>query len=73
MTVSTDSVIHAHSLMDIIFAAEGGITPEELEIQVNEQFGADVRFTNCSELIFTLQQLVAFLLQKGKSPITMAN
>jgi probable metal-binding protein len=52
--------------MDLIFAAEAGITPEDLERQVYEHFGEAARFTNCSELIFTLPQLLAFLLQRGK-------
>ncbi len=66
MTATTEKAIHAHSVMDLIFAAEDGITPEELERQVIGHYGEDPRFTNCSELIFTLPQLLTFLLQRGK-------
>ena len=66
MTVTTENILHAHSVMDLIFAAADGISPEELERQVIEQFGDSVRFTNCNESIFTLPQLLTFLLQRGK-------
>lgn len=65
MTTETDNV-HGHDLLSLIAAAEPGLTLEALVAEVNRRWGISTTFRTCSQRDLTLNQLVQFLLERGK-------
>ena len=61
-----NNVIHAHDVLDMVAASNSGIILEELRSTLNAQFGPDVRFTNCADARFTVDELLLFLEARGK-------
>lgn len=58
--------IHGHEVIFLVHDAPKPLTRAELEKAVQDQFGADARFHTCSMSDLTLEQLLQFLLSKGK-------
>ncbi len=61
-----DTVIHAHDVLHMVGESNGGILLEELRTELNTRFGPDVRFTNCADARFTVDELLHFLQARGK-------
>ena len=59
------NVVHAHKLMDFIQANPQLRTLDEVKTSFTNQFG-DVRFTNCTNNIYTLDEIFEFLFQRNK-------
>ncbi len=59
------NVIHAHALMDFMQANPQLTTMDEVKIEFKKHFG-DVRFTNCTNQIYTFDEIVEFLFQRNK-------
>ncbi|MCK4903104.1 MAG: DUF2492 family protein [Candidatus Marinimicrobia bacterium] len=60
-----DKVIHAHALMDFIDENPNILSILELKTKFQKQFG-DVRFTNCTNQIYNLEEIFTFLSQRNK-------
>lgn len=58
-------IIHAHKLMDFIQANPQLSTLDEIKNSFTNQFG-DVRFTNCTNNIYTFDEIFEFLFQRNK-------
>ena len=56
--------IHAHEMLALL--KDEPLTKEQLSAKVTQQFGEDVRFHTCSLQNLTLDELLAFLLQRQK-------
>ena len=57
---------HAHEVLNLIVNDAGTFTIDSLKEKVHTQFGSDARFTNCFGYLFDVDQLVQFLIQRGK-------
>ena len=60
-----DNVIHAHVLMDFILTNQQLSSLEEIKKEFTIQFG-DVRFTNCTNNIYTFNEIIEFLSKRNK-------
>ena len=60
-----DNVIHAHILMDFIQANQQISNVHELKLAFEKQFG-DVRFTNCTNQLYTFEEILDFLSKRNK-------
>jgi probable metal-binding protein len=63
---SVETEVHAHEVIDLIRQASPALTPEGVIRAVNERFGPAARFHTCSLQGMTVEQVVQFLLQRGK-------
>ena len=59
------NVIHAHKLMDFIQANPQLSSLEDIKNSFTDQFG-NVRFTNCTNNIYTFDEIIDFLNQRRK-------
>lgn len=59
------NIIHAHKLMDFIQTNPQLRTIDEIKNSFTDQFG-DVRFTNCTNNIYTFDEIFDFLFQRNK-------
>ena len=69
MSTSTQSPsIHGHEIIHLIYSVESSnpFTPAELAAEVARRFGTEARFHTCSPGSMTIEELVAFLLSRGK-------
>jgi len=60
------SVLHIHEVLDIIYNSEKIFTIEELKQEVVKNFGEDISLTSCSDNEFEINDMVNFMLEKGK-------
>lgn len=60
-----NKVIHAHELMDFIQANPQLSTLAELKVEFEKQHG-DVRFTNCTNQVYTFEEILDFLSARNK-------
>ncbi len=60
-----NKVIHAHTLMDFMQTNPNISTISELKAEFEKQFG-DVRFTNCTNQVYTFEEILEFLSQRNK-------
>lgn len=61
-----ENVVHAHDVLHKVAECNDGIGLEELQTHLNEQYGQAVRFTNCADARFTIDELLLFLESRGK-------
>jgi len=60
-----NNVKHAHELMDFMQANPQISSLDELKVEFEKQHG-DVRFTNCTNQIYTFEEILEFLSQRNK-------
>ena len=60
-----NNTIHAHVLMDFIDKNPNILSIQELKMKFEEQYGR-VIFTNCTNQIYTLEEIYEFLAQRNK-------
>ena len=60
------SEIHGHQILTLLMQASQPIDRESLTATVSERFGEGVTFCTCSEQGLSLDDLLTFLLSKGK-------
>ena len=58
--------IHGHEVMEMMLAAERGLTRGELVSAIVERFGPAARFHTCSADGLTATEIVEFLESRGK-------
>ena len=58
--------IHAHDVLDILGASEAPLAEAELLGRITARYGQAASFTNCRGDRFTFDELVAFMLERGK-------
>ena len=61
-----ENVIHAHDVLHMVAESNDGIVLHELRAILNERYGSAVRFTNCGDARFTVDELLEFLETRGK-------
>lgn len=59
-------LLHIHEVLNIIYNSDKIFTIEELKQEVINSFGENVSFTSCSENKFEINEMVDFMLQRGK-------
>lgn len=59
-------LLHIHEVLNIIYNSDKNFTIEELKQEVINNFGEDISFTSCSENEFEINEMVDFMLQRGK-------
>lgn len=59
------NVIHAHALMDFMQANPQLTTISEVKTEFEKHFG-EVHFTNCTNQVYTFDEIVEFLFQRNK-------
>ena len=59
------NVIHAHALMDFMQANPQLASLEAIKTEFEKHFG-DVRFTNCTDQIYTFDEIIEFLTARNK-------
>ena len=59
-------LLHIHEVLNIIYNSDKVFTIEELKQEVINNFGEDISFTSCSESEFEINDMVDFMLQRGK-------
>lgn len=58
--------IHGHDVLDHMIASGATYTRESLAAAMRERFGTDARYHTCSAEGMTAEQLIAFLIARGK-------
>lgn len=58
--------IHGHDVIHLIHDAGGTLTRATLAQEVRQQFGPEARFHTCSAGGMSLDDLLAFLISRGK-------
>ena len=66
INIQAMSVIHIHEVLDIIYNSEKVYTIEELNKEVIENYGEDISITSCSDHEFEINDMVNFMLERGK-------
>ncbi|MBW7893780.1 MAG: YecH family protein [Opitutaceae bacterium] len=61
-----ENLIHGHDVLDYIIASGATFTRETLATAIRAHFGADARFHTCSAAGMTAEQLIDFLIARGK-------
>lgn len=59
-------LLHIHEVLNIIYNSDKNFTIEELKQEVINNFGEDISFTSCSENEFEINEMVDFMLHRGK-------
>jgi len=59
-------VLHIHEVLNIIYGSDKIYTIEELKQEVLDSFGEDVNFTSCSDNRFFIDDMIDFMVQRGK-------
>ncbi len=58
--------IHGHEIIHLIHGAQPPLTRSGLDAEVRARFGPGARFHTCSAQAMTLDQLLLFLIARGK-------
>lgn len=61
--------LHAHEVLNLVVNNPGKFTVDSLKEEVNNRFGSEAQFTNCSGYLFDFDQLLQFLTSRGKIEI----
>ena len=61
-----ETVIHAHDVLGMVAESPDGMPLQELRVVLNSKYGPEVRFTNCADAKFTVDELLVFLESRGK-------
>lgn len=59
-------IYHAHDVLHFLADSD----KERSISEIQEVFGEDARFKNCQEVLFTIDELIAFLSSRGKINMT---
>ena len=59
------NVIHAHELMDFMQTNPQFSSLDEIKAEFEKQHG-EVKFTNCTNQIYTFEEILVFLSQRNK-------
>ncbi|UTV27833.1 YecH family metal-binding protein [Photobacterium atrarenae] len=62
----TMTSIHAHTVLNLLLAAETPYSEQSLQQAITAEYGEDVRFHTCSLQDLTLEALLIFFLERGK-------
>ena len=62
-------MIHAHEILKLIGSNERKFTKATLEDAVNESFGVDAKFTNCSGNVYNYDEIFQFFINRNKLQI----
>jgi probable metal-binding protein len=54
----------------MVAESNDGMRLSDLRTELQQKFGPDVRFTNCADAMFTVDELLAFLQARGKISVT---
>jgi probable metal-binding protein len=65
-TTGSTSSVHGHDVIHLIRDAAEPFTRQTLAAEIDRRYGADARFHTCSAGGMTLDQLLAFLIARGK-------
>ena len=60
-----NKVVHAHALMDFMEENPKYLTVAKLKTEFEKQYG-EVMFTNCTNQIYTIEEIIVFLSQRNK-------
>ncbi|MFC1760319.1 DUF2492 family protein [Candidatus Neomarinimicrobiota bacterium] len=60
-----NKVMHAHTLMDFMEENPKFLTTAELRSEFEKQYG-EVMFTNCTNQVYTFEEILVFLSQRNK-------
>lgn len=69
----TNELVHAHEVMKIVDSAEDKFSVEELKSFLEEKFGENVQFTNCSGQPFSFSEIMEFMEMRGKIEVDSDN
>jgi probable metal-binding protein len=64
--MNTTQPIHGHEVIQLLHAANPPLTRNALHAEVTRRWGESARFYTCSAEDLTLDDLLAFLAQRGK-------
>ena len=59
-------LLHIHEVLNIIYNSDKILTIEELKQEVINTFGENISLTSCSDHEFEINDMVDFMLQRGK-------
>ncbi len=62
--------VHGHEVINTVKNLDQTMSKNELVSTINEKFGEDTLFYNCSKNSMTAEQIISFFEQKGKLIIT---
>ncbi len=57
---------HGHDVLDLMIASGATYTRASLAAAIQEKFGPEVRYHTCSADDMTAEQLIEFLISRGK-------
>ncbi len=63
-------LIHAHEILYMILEAPTAPSPDDLRRQVEDRFGAEALFTNCTGQAYDFHQMITVLASRGKIMVT---
>jgi probable metal-binding protein len=63
------NTIHIHEILDIIYSSGKTFTISSLKEEVQNIYGEDVLFMSCSDHHFGIEDMVHFMLSRGKIDI----
>ncbi|MFH0990444.1 MAG: DUF2492 family protein [bacterium] len=66
-------VIHVHDVLDLLRSTSKDFSSDGLLSHLNDKYGQNVRFTNCTDRLLTIDQLLGFLTERGKVEIRDGN
>jgi probable metal-binding protein len=66
MNTNTTENVHGHDVLRLVYEAPTPPTRGELEAALNRLYGPEVRFCTCSAADLTRDELLDFLLSRGK-------
>ena len=61
-----ENIRHIHEVLQILFTSEKEYTVESLYAELNSHFGEGVQFANCADNVFPVDEVIPFLLSRGK-------
>lgn len=62
----TTQNVHGHDVLHLVQEASPALTRGELLVEATGRWGADARFCTCSIEGMTLEELLTFLMSRGK-------
>lgn len=64
--IDMDNIQHIHEVLHLLFNSEKEYTVKKLYRELKSLFGEDVHFSNDTDNVFPIQEVVPFLLSRGK-------
>jgi probable metal-binding protein len=64
--MKTTTTVHGHDVLYMVYAANPPFTRKTLAEHVERTYGAEARFCTCSQAELTFDQLLEFLIGRGK-------